>query len=91
MPSLLASAMPHPRRNLGGADAGGGARSTPLARKRVALWGAGRLFDSLVLAGGFDPDQPDAADRYPSEAAHVPERHGVKLCLPEALAGRRWM
>ena len=26
-----------------------------LPATRVALWGAGRLFDSLVLAGGFDP------------------------------------
>jgi SAM-dependent methyltransferase len=55
-----------------------------LAGKRVALWGAGRLFDSLVLAGGFDPKRLSLLiDAH--LAALVPERHGVKPVLPSAL------
>jgi len=55
-----------------------------LAGKRVALWGAGRLFDSLVLAGGFDPKSLALLiDTH--LAALVPERHGVKPCVPAAL------
>ncbi len=55
-----------------------------LAPKRVALWGAGRLFDSLVLAGGFDANSLALLiDTH--LAALVPERHGVKPDLPSAL------
>ena len=55
-----------------------------LAGKRVALWGAGRLFDSLVLAGGFNPKSLTLLiDTH--LAALVPERHGVKPRLPSAL------
>jgi len=55
-----------------------------LAGKRVALWGAGRLFDSLVLAGGFDPKTLWLLiDTH--LAALVPERHGVKPRLPASL------
>src|SRR6185312_2917428 len=51
---------------------------------RVALWGAGRLFDSLVLAGGFNPKRLALLiDTH--LAALVPERHGVKPVLPGAL------
>ena len=37
--------------------------------KRVAIWGAGRLFDSLVVHGGFDASHALAPDRQtPAEA-----------------------
>jgi len=56
-----------------------------MAPRRVALWGAGRLFDLLVREGGFDPSTLtlliDAHLR-----KHMEERHGVRLCAPEALA-----
>jgi SAM-dependent methyltransferase len=56
-----------------------------LAPRRVALWGAGRLFDLLVREGGFDPATLalliDAHLR-----KHMDERHGVRLAAPEALA-----
>jgi SAM-dependent methyltransferase len=56
-----------------------------LSPKRVALWGAGRLFDALVLYGGFDPKTLVALiDTHLK--AHVSERHGVVLKGPEALA-----
>ena len=52
--------------------------------KRVALWGAGRLFDALVLHGGFDPKNLVALiDTH--LLLHVHERHGVPLSGPEAL------
>jgi SAM-dependent methyltransferase len=55
-----------------------------LADQRVAMWGAGRLFDALVLAGGFDPKRLSLLiDTH--LAALVPERHGVKPMLPSAL------
>lgn len=55
-----------------------------LSGGRVALWGAGRLFDSLVLAGGFDPKRLTLLiDTH--LAALVPERHGVKPVPPSAL------
>ncbi len=58
-----------------------------LAGKRVAIWGAGRLFDSLVLAGGFDPKILTLLiDTH--LAALVPERHGIKPCPPAALKDR---
>ena len=56
-----------------------------LAPRRVALWGAGRLFDLLVREGGFDPKTLalliDVHLR-----KHMDERHGVRLAAPEALA-----
>jgi SAM-dependent methyltransferase len=56
-----------------------------LAPRRVAIWGAGRLFDALVLHGGFDPKMLALLiDTHLK--AHVPERHGVALSGPEALA-----
>jgi ABC-type hemin transport system substrate-binding protein len=53
--------------------------------KRVALFGAGRLFDALVLHGGFDPKKLVALiDTHLK--AHMSERHGIALVGPEALA-----
>jgi SAM-dependent methyltransferase len=56
-----------------------------LAPRRVALWGAGRLFDLLVREGGFDPGMLSLLiDAHLGK--HMEERHGVKLSAPEALA-----
>ena len=53
--------------------------------KRVALWGAGRLFDALVTHGRFNPKSLalliDAHLKL-----HMDERHGMKLSGPEDLA-----
>jgi len=58
---------------------------TKLAPKGVAMWGAGRIFDSLVVHGGFDPKQLAVLiDTHLK--AHVAERYGVPLSGPEALA-----
>ncbi|HUO01265.1 MAG TPA: class I SAM-dependent methyltransferase [Rhizomicrobium sp.] len=55
-----------------------------LKPQRIALWGAGRLFDSLVLAGGFDPKGLSLLiDAHLIQ--YMPERHGVALSKPEAL------
>jgi SAM-dependent methyltransferase len=56
-----------------------------LAPRRVALWGAGRLFDLLVREGGFDPRMLSLLiDAHLQK--HMSERHGVMLSAPEALA-----
>ena len=56
-----------------------------MAPKRVAMWGAGRLFDTLVVHGQFAPTQLSLLiDSHLK--AHVDERHGCKLTGPEALA-----
>lgn len=56
-----------------------------LAPRRVALWGAGRLFDALVRHGGFDPSALALlVDTHLIQ--HMPERHGVPLSPPGALA-----
>jgi SAM-dependent methyltransferase len=59
-----------------------------LVPKRVALWGAGRLFDSLVQNGGFDPKSLalliDTHLR-----THVEERHGMRLSGVEELAAAK--
>jgi SAM-dependent methyltransferase len=56
-----------------------------LAPRRVALWGAGRLFDLLVREGGFDPRMLSLLiDAHLQK--HMSERHGVALSAPEALA-----
>jgi ubiquinone/menaquinone biosynthesis C-methylase UbiE len=55
-----------------------------LAPKGLAIWGAGRIFDSLVVHGGFDPK----ALRLLIDShlqAYVAQRHGCKLSGPEAL------
>ncbi len=57
-----------------------------LAPRRVAMWGAGRLFDSLVTHGRFDATMLTLLiDKHLT--AHVGERHGCTLAGPEALAG----
>jgi hypothetical protein len=61
------------------------AELTALAPKGVAIWGAGRIFDSLVVHGRFDA----RALRLLIDThlkAHVGERHGCALDGPEALA-----
>ena len=57
-----------------------------LKPQRVALWGAGRLFDSLVRTGGFDPSNLALLiDAH--LIAHMDSRHGVRLSPPHALSG----
>jgi 2-polyprenyl-3-methyl-5-hydroxy-6-metoxy-1,4-benzoquinol methylase len=57
-----------------------------LRPQRVALWGAGRLFDALVRAGGYDPS--DLALLIDAHLiAHMDSRHGVRLSPPHALSG----
>ena len=56
-----------------------------LAPRRVAVWGAGRLFDSLVTYGKLPTDALTLlVDKHLK--AHVSERHGFALNGPEALA-----
>ena len=53
--------------------------------KRVAIWGAGRLFDSLVVHGGFAPAMlSHLIDKHLIK--HVDNRFGRTLDEPEALA-----
>ena len=56
-----------------------------MAPKRVAMWGAGRLFDTLVVHGRFAPTQLSLLIDVHLKA-HLDERHGCKLTGPEALA-----
>jgi len=56
-----------------------------LAPQGVALWGAGRLFDSLVVHGNFDPRALSLLiDTHLKPL--VGERHGCALASPDALA-----
>jgi SAM-dependent methyltransferase len=56
-----------------------------MAPKRVAMWGAGRLFDTLVVHGSFTPTNLSLLiDTHLK--AHVADRYGCKLAGPEALA-----
>ncbi len=56
-----------------------------LAPKGIAVWGAGRIFDSLVVHGGFDPKLLRILiDTHLK--AHVAERHGFPLSGPESLS-----
>lgn len=56
-----------------------------MASKRVAMWGAGRIFDSLVVYGGFDPKMLAVLiDTHLK--AHTGERYGVPLSGPEELS-----
>ncbi|HEY1632745.1 MAG TPA: class I SAM-dependent methyltransferase [Rhizomicrobium sp.] len=58
-----------------------------LAPRGVAIWGAGRLFDSLVVHGGLDTSVLSLLiDSHLSQ--HVQERHGLALSMPEALAAK---
>lgn len=55
-----------------------------LARQRVAVWGAGRIFDALVVHGGLDVSQLCCVvDEF--LWPHVPEVHGVRVQRPEQL------
>jgi hypothetical protein len=55
-----------------------------LQPRRVAIWGAGRLFDSLVLHGGLKARNLTLLiDAHLSQ--HMEERHGVRLSTPQAL------
>jgi SAM-dependent methyltransferase len=56
-----------------------------LAPRGVALWGAGRLFDSLVVHGRFDPRALTLLIDTHLKSL-VGERHGCALADPEALA-----
>ncbi len=56
-----------------------------LAPRRVAVWGAGRLFDSLVTYGKLPTEALTVLiDKHLK--AHVKERHGFALTGPESLA-----
>ncbi len=56
-----------------------------MAPKRVAMWGAGRLFDTLVVHGHFVPTTLSLLiDAHLK--AHVEDRHGCRLTGPEELA-----
>jgi SAM-dependent methyltransferase len=56
-----------------------------MAPRKVAIWGAGRLFDSLVTHGGFEPAILSALiDKHLKQ--YVGERHGRALAEPQALA-----
>jgi hypothetical protein len=55
-----------------------------MAPRRVALWGAGKLFDAVVTQGGFDP-RTLALLVDGHLASRASERHGIALHKPEAL------
>jgi SAM-dependent methyltransferase len=56
-----------------------------LAPRGIAIWGAGRIFDSLIVYGEFDPKLARVLiDKH--LAAHVAERHGCRLRGPDALS-----
>jgi hypothetical protein len=62
-----------------------GAELTSLSPKGVAMWGAGRIFDSLVVHGRFDAKALRLLiDTHLKN--YVGERHGCALAGPEALA-----
>ncbi len=55
------------------------------APRRVAIWGAGRLFDALVTHGGYSPGSLTLLiDKHLS--SFVPERFGVRVAPPAQLA-----
>lgn len=59
-----------------------------MAPRRVAIWGAGRLLNSLIAQGGLDPNLLAAVvDK--NLIRHTPEVHGIRLTAPEALAAAR--
>jgi SAM-dependent methyltransferase len=63
---------------------GAAASLEAMAPKRLALWGAGRLFDLLVREGGFDPTRLSLLiDTHLKK--HMTERHGVTLSDRDAL------
>lgn len=55
-----------------------------MAPRKVAIWGAGRLLNSLILNGGLRPQALAAVvDKHLIRYAH--EAHGVRLTAPEDL------
>jgi 2-polyprenyl-3-methyl-5-hydroxy-6-metoxy-1,4-benzoquinol methylase len=82
--ALLAAYVAGRARNLAALTAVA-AELTALAPRGVAMWGAGRIFDSLVVHGRFDATALKLLiDTHLK--AHVGERHGCTLAGPEALA-----
>lgn len=59
-----------------------------MAPRRVAIWGAGRLLNSLIENGGLKP-QALAAVVDKNLIRYASEAHGVKLSAPEALTALR--
>ena len=57
-----------------------------LQPRKIALWGAGRLFDLLVRDGGFDPSTLSLLIDGPLKT-HMDSRHGAALSTPDALNG----
>lgn len=63
---------------------GAAAELAALKPRKVALWGAGRLFDLLVREGGFDPATLSLLiDTHLKK--HMDTRHGTALSLPDAM------
>ena len=56
-----------------------------MAPRRVAIWGAGRLLNSLIENGGLKP-QGLAAVVDKNLIRYASEAHGVKLTAPEELS-----
>jgi hypothetical protein len=55
-----------------------------MAPRRVAMWGAGRLFDTLVTHGGFEPAMLSSLiDKHLKQ--YVGERYGRALEEPDSL------
>lgn len=81
---LIASYVANRERNMSALTAVA-AELLSLAPRRMAIWGAGRLFDSLVTYGKFDASALTLlVDKHLK--AHVGERHGCTLAGPEGLA-----
>lgn len=55
-----------------------------MAPRKVAIWGAGRLLNSLILNGGLRPQALTAVvDKH--LIRYAPEAHGIRLTAPENL------
>jgi len=60
------------------------ARISAMGNSRVAVWGAGRIFDSLVTFGGLDPGSVCALfDR--ELPRYVDRVHGLRVLFPDRL------
>ncbi len=81
---LIANYVANRARNLAALGAVAAELAT-LAPRGLAIWGAGRIFDSLVVHGRFDARMLKLLiDKHLK--AHVGERHGCTLTGPDALA-----
>ena len=61
------------------------ARIAQMSPKRVAMWGAGRLFDTLVVHGRFVPTTLSLLiDSHLKQ--HMDDRYGAKLAGPKSLS-----